>query len=108
MEAKFVTGLELAKRKNVDVPKKKPSTYNPEKNARSRALVRQAVYAYPGMTYKGIRKWLRENKNVEMENVGARVREMDGRNSAFKQYVRTETDALGHVFVYPFFGEDEI
>jgi hypothetical protein len=85
--------------------KGKVSTYDPAANARSAALVRQAVYAYPGMTYAQIREWVRKARGVIIENVGARVREMDGRNPNFKQYVTTTQDEKGNIHVYPFLEE---
>ncbi len=77
------------------------STFNPETNARMRAIILQAVNAKQGMTYVEIRDWIRQNKRFEMENVGARVREL-AHDKKFIHYVRTEQDKkTGHIRVYP-------
>jgi hypothetical protein len=51
------------------------TSFNPEQNARCRALIIQAANAKPGMTYMEIRDWILEHYRFQMENVGGRVRE---------------------------------
>lgn len=63
---------------------------------RSRAMVSQAIHDKPGMTYVEIRIWIREHFRFEMENVGARCRELYN-----LRYARKEVDATGRVHVYP-------
>ena len=80
--------------------------------ARCRAYVLQAVHGLIkerkenpewngdlGPTYIDIRAWIREHKRFEMENVGARVRELA--RSIKPTIVRIEYDSSGRVHVYP-------
>ena len=75
------------------------SSFNPEVNARCRALVLQAVNAKPGMTYVEIREWIMMNKRFHMENVGARVRELARELKI--PYVAIKYDGKHRAHVYP-------
>jgi len=79
------------------------STTNWEKRvehfSRCRAYVLQAIHALEGPTYIEIRQWIRENKRFEMENVGARVRELARTVSPPMAVIKY--DGSGKVHVYP-------
>lgn len=68
---------------------------------RSRAMVSQAIHDKPGMTYVEIRIWIREHFRFEMENVGARCRELYTLG-----YAEKRVDESGRVHVYPVNGKE--
>lgn len=64
-----------------------------------RALILQAVNKQPGMMYKEIRKWIENEKDVLIENVGARCRELA---RELNPPLATITyDERGNAHVYP-------
>ena len=79
---------------------KPPRSFDPARNARMRAIVVEAVDAVPGATYVQIREWIRENKRFEMENVGARVREL-ATDKKYTHFCFIRYDSKGKAHVYP-------
>ncbi len=80
---------------------KPPKSFNPATNARMRAIIIEAVDNLPpGSTYTKIREWVRENKRFEMENVGARVREL-ATDPKFTHFLKILYDKKGGAHVYP-------
>ena len=80
--------------------RKPPRSFDPARNARMRTIIIDAVDAVPGATYKQIRQWIREEKRFEMENVGARVREL-ATDPKFTHFCRIQYDKRGRAHVYP-------
>jgi hypothetical protein len=69
-----------------------------ESFARCRAYVLQAIHALDGPTYIEIRQWIRENKRFEMENVGARVRELAREIKPPMAIIKYDGSGKVHVF----------
>jgi len=57
---------------------------------------RNGADSFLGPTYVEIRLWIREHKRYEMENVGARCRELYSLG-----WMRKETEDSGRVHVFP-------
>lgn len=58
----------------------------------------QAIHALDGPTYVEIRAWIREHKRFEMENVGARVRELARVESPPLAIIKYDGSGKVHVF----------
>ena len=76
-----------------------PKTFNPETNARVRDMIVEAVKTHPGISYAGIRHWIKEHKRFTLENVGGRCRELAREENPPR--ARIEYDKKGHAHVYP-------